>query len=62
MAKDISSSERDWRAEADMRTLIEAEAIKRDPKRLAAAKKAARRCLSEKRAEAEAMRALARSK
>lgn len=27
------SMEDDWRAESDMRTLIEAEAIKRDPKR-----------------------------
>lgn len=57
-----ASPERDWRAESDMRTLVEAAAIRRDAKRLAAAKKAARRNLKEKNAEAAAMKALAAGK
>ena len=32
-----SKSEKDWKAEADLHTLIEAEKIKRDPSRLKAA-------------------------
>ena len=36
-----------WRAEDDMRTLARAEEVKRDPKRLAAAKKMAREKLAE---------------
>lgn len=32
----------DWRAESDMRTLIDAQTIKNDPKRYAAAKKKAK--------------------
>lgn len=39
MANPISSAEKDWRAENDLNTLIEAEKIKRDKKRLAAAMK-----------------------
>jgi len=30
----LSDEEKDWRAEDDLRTLIEAEKIKQDPKRL----------------------------
>lgn len=37
----------EWRAESDMRTLASAEEIKRDPKRLAAAKAYARKKLEE---------------
>lgn len=37
----------DWRAEDDMRTLARAEEIKRDPKRLAAAKACAKKKLEE---------------
>lgn len=33
----ITDSEKDWRAEHDLQTLIEAEKIKADPKRLKAA-------------------------
>lgn len=39
--------EGDWRAESDMRSLVEAEAIKRDPKRLAAAQACAKKKLEE---------------
>lgn len=35
------SDDSKWRAESDMRTLAEAEAIRRDPKRLKAAQKCA---------------------
>lgn len=37
----MRKQEEKWQAESDMRTLVEAEEIKRDPKRLAAAKKQA---------------------
>ncbi len=46
-AQSISSHERDWRAEDDMRTLARAEEIKRDPARLKAAQKKAREKLEE---------------
>lgn len=42
----------DWRAENDMRTLVEAEQIKRDPKRLARARAVARRHLANLQAAA----------
>lgn len=35
----MASSEKDWQAQHDLQTLIEAEKIKRDKKRLAAAMK-----------------------
>lgn len=41
-----------WQAEQDMRTLMEAEQIKRDPKRLKAAKEAAKKKLEEAKAVA----------
>lgn len=41
-----------WRAEDDMRTLARAEEVRRDPKRLAAAKKMAREKLAELQAVA----------
>lgn len=41
-----------WRAEDDMRTLARAEEVKRDPKRLAAAKAMAREKLAELQAVA----------
>lgn len=40
-----------WQVESDMRTLVEAEEIKRDPKRLAAAQK----CAKEKMLEVAAV-------
>ena len=42
-----ASADHDWQAEDDMRTLARAEEIKRDPKRLAAAKAAAKKKLEE---------------
>lgn len=52
-------TEIDWRAEDDMRTLMRASAIRSDPKRVAAAKKAAKRKLEEQNAETRQMKALA---
>ena len=43
----ISADEAKWRAEDDLRTLARAEEVRRDPKRLAAAKKMAREKLAE---------------
>lgn len=43
----IAAADTDWQAQSDMRTLVEAEAIKRDPKRLAAAKACAKKKLEE---------------
>lgn len=37
-----AESENDWRAESDLSTLMEAERIEKDPKRLAAAQKLAK--------------------
>lgn len=45
-------NESEWRADQDMRTLMEAEQIKRDPKRLKAAKEAAKKRLDEAKAVA----------
>ena len=39
--------ERDWRVESDLRTLQEAEAIERDPKRMKAAQELAKKKLLE---------------
>lgn len=39
MAKSASADEKDWQAEADLRTLIEAEKIEADPARRRAAMK-----------------------
>lgn len=41
------AAEGDWRADSDMRTLIEAEQIKKDPKRLKAAQAAAKKKMLE---------------
>lgn len=42
-----ADEEKRWRAESDMRTLMEAEEIKKDPKRLAAAQAMAKEKLVE---------------
>lgn len=42
-------SDRDWRARSDAHTLIEAQKINDDPKRLAAAKKAIKAIVEESR-------------
>ena len=47
-----SSDEDKWRAEDDMRTLARAEEVKRDPQRLAAAKRCAKERLTEMQAVA----------
>ena len=51
-----------WRAQSDMRILTEAAAIRRDPKRLKAAQKAAKEKLAEMQAETQAMSTLAHNK
>jgi hypothetical protein len=51
-----------WRAEDDMRTLVRAEEVRRDPKRLAAAKKAAREKQDEMKKEAQIVADLAATK
>jgi hypothetical protein len=52
----------DWQAKDDMRTLMRAAAIRRDPSRLKAAQAAARKQLDEQQAETAQMRALAKPK
>jgi hypothetical protein len=39
----VSSMDDDWRTESDLRTLIEAEAVEKDPKRLAKAQALAKK-------------------
>jgi hypothetical protein len=39
----MSSTDDDWRTESDLRTLIEAEAVEKDPKRLAKAQALAKK-------------------
>ena len=46
----IPAEEAEWRADSDLRTLIEAEKIKRDPKRLRAAMRKRREMQSELKA------------
>lgn len=46
-AKPSSAGHDDWQTEDDMRTLMRAEEVKRDPKRLAAAKACAKKKLEE---------------
>jgi len=58
----ISADEKKWRAESDARTLIEAEAIRLDKKRLSTATKAAKSLANEKQKEAQAARKIARIK
>lgn len=50
-----------WQAQEDMRTLMRAATIKRDPKRLKAARAEARKKLEEQTAETAQMRSLAKS-
>ena len=46
-SKGTPTSTTDWQAEDDMRTLMRAEEIKRDPKRLASAKACAKKKIEE---------------
>lgn len=41
----LSAAEDDWRAESDLRTLMEAEAIEKDPKRMKAVQALAKKKL-----------------
>ena len=60
MATAIPVSEREWQAESDARTLAEAAVIKKDKKRVGAAKKKAKKMAVEKKQEAVAMAQVAR--
>lgn len=51
-------AEKDWQAESDCHTLVEAQKIRKDPKRLAAAKKAALRKVKELEEHAATMKTL----
>lgn len=59
MAKKVTAagveSNKDWQAESDARTLMEAEVIKKDSKRFNAALKAADRMADDKKKESDAM-------
>ena len=58
----MSTSEKDWQAESDARTLTEAEVIKSDEKRMGAAQKAAKRIQEEEEIRATAMKKIAGAK
>lgn len=60
MAKNSVCEMKDWRVEADARALIEAEAIKSDKKRLAAAKKEASRIANDMSQEVKAAKKVAK--
>ena len=47
MAAVAMKEEREWQARCDMRSLIEAEKIRKDPKRMAAVRKIAQKELAE---------------
>lgn len=55
MPATISAEEKEWRAESDARTLVEADVIKSDPERLKAAQEKAKKMVEEKKRESEAM-------
>jgi hypothetical protein len=61
-ATSMSVDEKRWRTESDLRTLVEAAAIKRDPARLKAAQTLAKSKQAEMTAEAQAMKTLAAGK
>lgn len=58
----MPTTDEQWQAESDARTLAEAETIKADAGRNLKAQKAAARLLDEKEKEAEALRMLANAK
>ncbi len=55
----VPTQEDDWRAEDDVRSLTEAEAIKADSGRMKKAQKMAKVMLAEEKAKAEAMEKIA---
>lgn len=57
-----SEDEKRWQAECDARTLMSADMINQDPKRLSEAKSAAKRMVETERKEAESMARVAGSK
>lgn len=59
MTPTMSAEEKDWQAESDARTLVEAEVIRSDPERLKAAQEKAKKMADEKKRESEAMSRLA---
>lgn len=61
-ASSMPYDEAKWRIESDLRTLVEAAAIKRDPARLKAAQTLAKTKQAEMAAEAQAMKTLAAGK
>ena len=56
------ASDKKWQAESNVRTLTEADAIKKMPVRLKAAKIAAKRMAAEEQLKAKAMEKIANSK
>ena len=54
------ASEDDWQAEDDARTIVRAEAIKADPKRMEKARAAAKKIADRERIEKETMESLAK--
>ena len=60
--KAMASIDDDWRKREDARTLIESEAIKKDPKRKKAAVTMTKQMMAEKLQEMQSMRAIANKK
>ena len=59
MAVGLTVADKKWQAESDARTLVDAELIKNDPKKMKAAAKAAERMAKEEMAKAKAMQNIA---
>ncbi len=62
MARSIPASEKKWEAESDARTMAEASAIGKDPKRLVAAQRAAMGMVKEKTDELNGLKKIARKR
>ena len=60
--KAMAKQEKDWEAESDARTLMEAEKIMGDEKRTKVAQEAAKRLHKEKESEAESLKKIALGK
>lgn len=58
----MAKSDKDWEAEGDAHTLVNAEAIQADKARLGKAKAAAKRMLKEEQVKAQAMARVAKGK
>ena len=55
MGEVTAMDEKEWQAESDARTLVEADVIRNDPERLKAAQEKAKKLVEEKKRESEAM-------